>query len=152
MAMFSGCATVGPDYIPPKPAMPEAWHTPLDPVLKVREKMVLEWWKLYNDPMLTLLVTEASKGNLDLKEAVARVDEARAQLGIALGEEVPTLDAEGSISRYRTSENYYGVSKTHTLYAPGLSASWEIDLFGRIRRSVEAAGADFRPRRKTALM
>ncbi|MFA7165215.1 MAG: efflux transporter outer membrane subunit [Desulfoplanes sp.] len=143
VTLLAGCAAVGPDYTPPTPTMPEAWHTPLDPVLNAREKMVLEWWKLYNDPMLTLLVTEASKGNLDLKEAVARVDEARAQLGIALGEEVPSLDAEASISRYRTSSNNYGLGITKAQHAPGIAASWEIDLFGRIRRSVEAAGADF---------
>ena len=143
IATLSGCATVGPDYAPPKPTMPEAWNTPIDPALKTRETLVLEWWKLYNDPLLTQLVTEASQGNLGLKEAVARVDEARAQLGIALGEEVPTLDAKGSIGRYRTSKNNYGLGKTDTQYAPGISASWEIDLFGRIRRSVEAAGASF---------
>ncbi len=146
--LLAGCAAVGPNYSPPKPDMPEAWHTPLDPALEAREKLVLEWWKLYDDPLLTRLITEASKGNLDLKEAVARVDEARAQLGVALGEEVPSLDATANISRYRTSKNNYGLGKTKNLYSPGVSASWEIDLFGRIRRSVEAAGADFQATRE----
>ncbi|GAU08746.1 RND transporter [Desulfoplanes formicivorans] len=145
---LAGCAAVGPDYTPPQTDMPSAWHTPLDPALETREHLVLEWWKLYNDPLLTRLITEAATGNLGLKEAVARVDEARAQLGIALGEEVPSLDADAGITRYRTSKNNYGLGKTDTLYAPGVSASWEVDLFGRIRRSVEAAGAEFQATRE----
>jgi NodT family efflux transporter outer membrane factor (OMF) lipoprotein len=128
--------------------MPTSWHTPLDPAIQARESLVLEWWKLYDDPLLTRLITEAAQGNLDIKEAVARVDEARARLGMALGEEVPSLDADASITRYRTSTNNYGLGKTETRYAPGVSASWEIDLFGRIRRSVEAAGADFQATRE----
>jgi NodT family efflux transporter outer membrane factor (OMF) lipoprotein len=128
--------------------MPSSWHTPLDPALEARESLVLEWWKLYDDPLLTRLITEAAQDNLDLKEAVARVDEARARFGMALGEELPSLDADASITRYRTSKNNYGLGKTETQYAPGVSASWEIDLFGRIRRSVEAAGADFQATRE----
>jgi NodT family efflux transporter outer membrane factor (OMF) lipoprotein len=128
--------------------MPTSWHTPLDPALETREQLVLEWWKLYDDPLLTKLITQASTDNLDLREAVARVDEARALLGVALGEEVPSLDADASISRFRTSKNYYGLGKTDTLYNPAISASWEIDLFGRIRRSVEAAGAEFQATRE----
>lgn len=146
--LLAGCAAVGPDYAPPKTDMPSSWHTPLDPAIQARESLVLEWWKLYDDPLLTRLITEAAQGNLDIKEAVARVDEARARLGMALGEEVPSLDADASITRYRTSTNNYGLGKTETQYAPGVSASWEIDLFGRIRRSVEAAGADFQATRE----
>lgn len=140
---LTACATVGPDYVRPKSDIPSAWHSVPDPAVVPGKAMVRDWWTVFEDPMLTQLVHEAAQSNLDLKAAVARVDEARARLGVATGKRVPQVDAQGSVIRQRSSENALSNFGTETFYSSGIAASWEIDLFGRIRRSVEAATAEF---------
>ena len=137
-----GCS-VGPDYVRPNPEMPSAWKAPADPAVVPGGATIQRWWALFDDPQLTRLITAASLSNLDLKEAVARVDEARARLGVASGQLLPQLDAAGALDHERLSDNGLMPFGTNTVYSPGLTASWEIDLFGRIRRSVEAASADY---------
>jgi NodT family efflux transporter outer membrane factor (OMF) lipoprotein len=141
--MLSGCAAVGPDYVRPGTEMPPTWHAAPDPAVVPGKTMIRCWWTVFGDPLLTQLIEEASQSNLDLKAAVARVDEARARLGVVSGERVPQVDAQGSAIRQRSSENALSNFGTRTFYSPGIAASWEIDLFGRIRRSVESAAADF---------
>lgn len=140
---LAGCAPVGPDYVRPGTEMPSTWHAAPDPAVVPGKVMIRRWWTVFEDPMLTQLIQEASQSNLDLKAAVARVDEARARLGVATGKRVPQMDAQGSVIRRDSSENALSNFGTQTFYSPGIAASWEIDLFGRIRRSVEAATADF---------
>ncbi|KIX15253.1 efflux transporter outer membrane subunit [Dethiosulfatarculus sandiegensis] len=145
MAFFlGGCAAVGPDYVAPKPEMPSAWQEIEDPAVKPGEAQIRTWWTVFDDPLLTSLIERAAKGNLDLMTAMARVKQARAQLGVATGEMLPTLDASGSATRQRGSE--YDIAPggvTQDRLLGQLDASWEIDLFGRIRRSIEAAKADY---------
>jgi NodT family efflux transporter outer membrane factor (OMF) lipoprotein len=123
--------------------MPPTWHATPDPAVVPGKVMIRRWWTVFEDLMLTQLIEEAAQSNLDLKAAVARVDEARARLGVVTGERVPRVDAQGSAIRQRSSENALSNFGTRTFYSPGIAASWEIDLFGRIRRSVESAAADF---------
>ncbi len=137
------CATVGPDYVEPRPEMPSAWQATPDPAVVPGKAMIRRWWTVFDDPMLTRFIQEAGESNLDLRAAVARMDEARARLGFATGQRVPQIDAQGSVIRQRSSENALSNFGTETFYSPGVAASWEIDLFGRVRRSVEAATADF---------
>ena len=99
------------------------------------------WWTTIEDPLLYSLEQQAVKGNLDLKEAQARVREARALRGISKAQLFPIVDAAGSITRSRSSEST-GSGKTDTLYAAGFDAGWELDIFGGIRRAVEATQAD----------
>jgi NodT family efflux transporter outer membrane factor (OMF) lipoprotein len=103
------------------------------------------WWVAFDDPMLTSLIERAAQGSLDIHQAVARVDEARARRGIARGAWFPSLENSSSYERYRISEEILQVvppgSRTGNFWSAGLDASWEIDFFGRIRRSVESATA-----------
>lgn len=142
LATGAGCA-VGPEYVPPEISSPQAWHAGLrggataDPVYP---ETLASWWTTLNDPTLTNLIERAVRGNLDLKKAQARVREARARRGISQADLFPTLIATGSVTRSRSSQNT-GRGDTQVSYATGLDASWELDMFGGVRRSVEAAGA-----------
>ena len=91
--------------------------------------------------MLTRLIGEAVEGNLDLKVAAARLREARARRGISSADRFPTIDAGGSAIRSRSSEET-GSGQENNLYSVGFDASWEVDIFGGIRRAIEAADAD----------
>lgn len=139
-AFLGGCA-VGPDYVPPKAETPETWHNPSDPALVPDQAAIREWWTVFNDPLLTQLVKDALDGNRDLKAAVARVKEARARLGVAVGAWFPQADAYGEVERSRKSDHALMAVGTNTTYSVGIASNWEIDLFGKISRSVESATA-----------
>ena len=139
-----GCAAVGPDYVPVEPKSPETWHTDLRGGLTthpLNPQTLANWWTTLDDPKLSSLEERAVKGNLDLKEAQARIVEARALRGINKANLFPTLDASGSVTEHRLSENS-NTGERGTLYAAGFDAGWELDIFGGVRRSVEAAQAD----------
>jgi outer membrane protein, multidrug efflux system len=163
--ILAGCAAVGPNYVPPDTAMSTTWNTGLKGGLSTEEmnpRTLAEWWKTLNDPGLSSLIDRAVTGNLDLKKARARVREARAKRGIAKAGFFPTLDATGSAdwtytkansssdrgssSGSKTGTNSNASTSTSTgsqnLYTAGLDAGWEIDIFGGVRRSVEAATGD----------
>jgi NodT family efflux transporter outer membrane factor (OMF) lipoprotein len=123
--------------------MPATWHTADDPALLPQSKLVQQWWSLFNDPLLDRLIQTATQNNRDLMSAIARVEEARAKLGITRGEQLPQVDAQGSVIRQETSDNGLSPGVEETVYAAGATAGWELDLFGRIRRQVEAATADY---------
>lgn len=134
--------TVGPNYVPPTTNMPPQWATVPDPALLVSEEMTRTWWTVFDDPFLVRLVEKAAADNLDLKAAVARVKEARARLDYASGGRYPGIDAGGNVTHQRSSEDT-GLGRTMTVHNLGLEAGWELDLFGRVGRSVEAAAADY---------
>jgi multidrug efflux system outer membrane protein len=142
--ILAGCATVGPDYVPPDTSVPQAWHTQLKGGLTTEEmdpKTLAAWWTKLNDPELSSLIDRAVAGNLDLKKAWTRVREARARRGLANADLFPTLDAAGSATWSRTNKDT-GSGKTNDFYAAGFDAGWELDIFGGVRRSVEAAESD----------
>lgn len=141
--ILAGCATVGPNYVPPQTTAPAAWNTQLQGGITVSAdpKNLAAWWTTLSDPELSRLIERAAAGNLDLKKAGARVREARARRGLSKAGAYPTLDASGSATRSRGSADT-GPAATTDLFSAGLDASWEIDLFGGVRRSVEAADAD----------
>ncbi|MBW2575773.1 MAG: TolC family protein [Deltaproteobacteria bacterium] len=139
-----GCAAVGPDYTLVKPDTPDEWHAELQGGLtagSLEPETLAHWWSTLNDAALDSLVARALKGNLDLKNARARVREARALRGISKAGLFPTLDAAASASKQRSSENS-GTGNESKLYTAGFDAGWELDIFGGVRRSVEAAQAD----------
>lgn len=150
LAMISGCAAVGPDYRTPDTQAPQNWHTPLDNGLKGKmtdPQTLAEWWTTLNDAVLNDLIRKAIAGNLDLKDARARVREARANRHISRAELFPGIDATGSFKKSQSSETSGGGIETD-LSSVGFDASWELDLFGGIRRSVEAATADLEASRE----
>ncbi|MBW1980258.1 MAG: efflux transporter outer membrane subunit [Deltaproteobacteria bacterium] len=162
-----GCAAVGPDYVPVEPEAPAKWHAELQGGLTAEQlnpQTLAHWWTTLHDPQLSSLEKRAVEGNLDLKEARARIREARALRGISKANLFPTVDAVGSITDHRNSENSgpgtgqrrsesngTGTDRAgsksapgleNKLYSAGFDASWELDVFGGVRRSVEAAEAN----------
>ena len=142
--IFAGCAAVGPDYVPPATPMPEVWNTPSKSGLvgeHLDKEALAGWWSILNDPVLTNLVESAVAGNLDLKDARARVREARARRGIREADRFPTIDASGSARSSRSSEET-GSGRERELYTAGFDAAWELDVFGGKKRAVEVVGAE----------
>jgi NodT family efflux transporter outer membrane factor (OMF) lipoprotein len=117
--------------------------------LATGEANLQTWWTGLGDPILEDLIRRAQESNLGLREALARIGEARAVLGVASGQYWPGADASGAVSRQDLSDNSAlgqalpGTFDPTSLYDVGIDASWEIDVFGRIRRSVESAGAGY---------
>ena len=170
---LGGC-TVGPDYKRPAWASPASWFAgPKEavkpaPSIPVAEPIDVDWWTLFNDPVLTGLERRVAGENLDVKAASIRFAESRAQLGIAKASQFPTLNGNGSYTREKASdEGIFGLIPGSTsgtaangafgnsaagavsgtgippfdLYQGGFDASWEVDLWGGVRRSVESSSA-----------
>jgi NodT family efflux transporter outer membrane factor (OMF) lipoprotein len=143
LMLFSGC-TVGPDYSPPDPNVSAQWNSPLEGGLAdgtMDPQTLASWWTIFEDGELTSLIQRAVAGNLDVKAACARLRQARAARGIAEADQFPTLDASGAATWTRSGDES-GDGKTTDMYSVGFDAGWEIDLFGGIRRAIEAADAD----------
>lgn len=144
---LAGCSAVGPDYERPELETPDAWKTAVVNELEGDAPPLEVWWTSFNDPLLVELVTEAARANLDLQLAAARVTEAREQLGVAGSRFYPDVIVDASYQRQLTSENgIFGGDtgfggQTIDLWNAGVGFSWELDVFGRIRRNVEAAEA-----------
>jgi multidrug efflux system outer membrane protein len=144
----AGCM-VGPNYQPPRaPNVPPAWAGVTEPraaapsVATPGPPRVTAWWRTFNDPQLTALVDEALAANLDVQLAGARLRQARAARGIAAGGLWPTLDTSASYQRARLSVGSTSAfQEEQNVYQTGFDAAWELDLFGGIRRNVEAATA-----------
>jgi NodT family efflux transporter outer membrane factor (OMF) lipoprotein len=143
MLLVGGCMAVGPDYVQPPRSLPERWHAaadeagtgPADPGDLSR------WWRTFDDPVLELLIERAVNDNRDVKQARARLREARAQRGIAQAALFPTMDASAA-ARQTGMRPSGGPSSRTDLYTADFDAGWELDLFGGTRRAVEAAQAD----------
>jgi multidrug efflux system outer membrane protein len=148
--LATASCTVGPDYRPPSVAVAPAWLEAWNIGIDTRSADLSRWWTEFNDPILNSLVDRAVKANLDLAVAQARIREARGQLGAAGAEFWPTLDTAASYSNIRTSENAFAAGKVapqgggsleQDLFRTGFDSSWEIDIFGGVRRRIEAAEA-----------
>ena len=138
-----GACTVGPDYEPPQIDLPDDWYTDISRGLDTEEDNLHQWWTTFEDPVLESLIARLARGNLDLEIAYQRIVESRARLGIATGERYPDIDAFGSAFVAQQSERtnpLFGGDTEH-VYRIGADAIWEIDLWGRITRSIEAADA-----------
>jgi multidrug efflux system outer membrane protein len=144
---LGGC-TVGPDYVRPTVATPADWRSPSEGTGSLAD---LGWWQLFQDPVLRELVKAALEENKDLQVAVARVAEARAQLAVTRGAQFPELDGQASYANQRFSQNSFplnalpqsiGIDPQQEFYRTSLDLSFELDLWGRLRRATEAARAD----------
>lgn len=138
-----GCAKVGPDYLKAIPMAPVVWQAPIENGLNAGPsdpQVLAEWWTILGDPLLSSFIHQAVAGNLNLEQARARLLEARAKRDMSSAGLFPTLDANGSVTRSRSSSNS-GSGTERTSYSSGFDAGWEVDLFGGNQRSVEAAQA-----------
>ena len=146
--------TVGPDFRPPVPATPAPSTFGAEPAdvksTTFAGAVDLTWWTSFKDPELTSLVGRLARQNLDLQIAAERVEQARSQRRIAQSQGLPQVDAHAQYTHTRESPAGTlalltpapGAPLEYNLWQDSVSASWEIDLFGRVRRSVEAARAD----------
>jgi NodT family efflux transporter outer membrane factor (OMF) lipoprotein len=143
-SLLSAC-TVGPDYRKPDVALTAAYHAPATIV-----PAQAQWWTRFNDPMLNGLVDQALAQNMDIAAAAARISQARGLAKAAGAALLPTVGAGASAERDHTSlqtpfgaaSRELGFPRDYSLYQAGAQASWEIDLFGGLRRGREAAQAD----------
>jgi NodT family efflux transporter outer membrane factor (OMF) lipoprotein len=154
--------TVGPDYVRPdiptgtgwsavtsaEPAKSDERPAQSAPAQQPEGVDLAHWWQTFADPTLDRLVETALAQNLGVREAGARVAEARALRDAAAGGRYPTVSTSASVTRRRQSENgpipineIPGIERDQTIYDIGFDAAWEIDVFGRTRRAVEAADA-----------
>ena len=154
MLLVAGC-TVGPDYQRPDGVLAPSWLEAQRSEFDTQPATLVNWWVEFNDPQLNSLVERAVKSNLDIFIAESRVRESRASQVLAEAGLWPTVGMLGSYSRNRSSENAVAsrgqgavVTPGSTnnleqdLFRTGFDSSWEIDVFGGTRRSVEAARAN----------
>ena len=149
---LAGC-TVGPDFRPPDPGAPAGWG-PVRADVPSRtnaDEVDPQWWTRFNDPLLSSLVGRIAAQNLDLQTAAERVLQARAQREVVASQGLPRVNGRSSYERTRISPTGNpaaivvakpGAPLEFDVFQNGLDASWDLDLFGRVRREVEAAGAD----------
>lgn len=131
--LLAACISVGPDYQTPDPAVPPSWNAPAT----IGPAALAGWWRQFNDPALNALIATALEGAPDLRTAQAKLREARARSGVAAAARLPSV---GNTINARRSESA-GNGVAADSYSIGFDASWEIDLFGGTRRSIEAAEA-----------
>jgi NodT family efflux transporter outer membrane factor (OMF) lipoprotein len=148
---LAGCVKLGPDYVRPSTDIRDNWLEEDSRHLNTSPADYRMWWTAFQDPVLDRFVQTATTQNVSLRVAGARVFEARARLGIAIGEQYPQVQQGfGSASFYRQSEKApsapqvsTGVDYDYKQAQVGATASWEIDFWGKFRRAVESEDAAF---------
>jgi multidrug efflux system outer membrane protein len=143
LLLSAGCA-VGPDYKKPDVASPPAWLVDMQTAKDTANTL---WWEQFNDPTMNDLITTALKENYDLRIATARVEEYYGRYGATRADLFPQVGYDGSASRTQATQKGpipfpAGTSSKYNTYQAEFSASWEIDIWGKIRRATEAARAD----------
>ena len=151
--VLAGC-TVGPDFRPPQSGAPAQWwsgaQAGLASTATFGGDVDSTWWTTFGDAELSSLVARLARQNIDLQTAAERVQQGRAQRQIAASRGLPTLDANADYTRMRTPPTLLeklvvpapGAPVAFDLWRDNLSSAWEVDLFGRVRRAVEARQAD----------
>ena len=142
---LAACAA-GPDYVAPLPPTPAA----SGPFLSAEAGVVTptplpaDWWRLYNDPVLDTLVADALAANTDVRQASGRIERARAALRGARADRLPStgISAAPAYARVSEAEAPGGGDREGFVFDAGLDLSYEVDLFGRVGRGIEAARAD----------
>lgn len=151
--LLSGC-NAGPNYRPPTTAalkIPDQFQGSSTIIAEQEMVDLARWWESFEDPVLTQLINRAFAGNLDVSAAGARLRQARASLRGTQGQALPGVGASGSVSRSigndggsfidPTTGQTIGRGGDTTIYRGGFDVAWEADLFGGIRRQIQAARA-----------
>src|SRR5262249_37608496 len=133
---------LGPNYERPVVAEPRTFRG--QSAVEAASLADAPWWEVFQDQILKNLIHEALQANYDVKIAAARVQEARALLGVARSDLYPSLDYGAGVSRGNVKPGFGGgpggqAPTTSNFYSGTLTASWELDIWGRIRRANEAA-------------
>jgi len=141
-AGLSACA-VGPDYKPPDLKVTDQWQSESAATGFAQAIDASDWWRQLGDPLLSELIDAAMRENRDLAVALNNIEKAKALRRAAGAGFYPGIDASGDASRSRFSrQTGFGANTgTRNTFSASLDASWELDLFGRTRRAVEAADA-----------
>lgn len=138
MGLLSAGCMVGQEYTPPESPMDLGqWQQSPEYGLNPSRAEISQWWQVLNDSTLNELVNRGLSSNMDLDQARSRVREARAKRGIETAARFPTLNTSGSAVKTKEGE-----TRTNELYKTEFDASWEIDVFGRVSRKIEASTAD----------
>jgi NodT family efflux transporter outer membrane factor (OMF) lipoprotein len=144
-ALTDACM-IGPDYKPPAAPIGKVWMEGGKQSIDTGRQEYRDWWSVFNDPVMVRLIDLAYQQNLTLMTAGARVLEARAQLGIAIGEFYPQqqlLSASVSYNRLPISEPFKLINNTYWSDSFGAQAGWELDVWGKLRRGIETADDAF---------
>jgi len=141
---LAGC-TVGPDYQRPSVLVPDNYRG-VQGAPTAESLADIPWWEVFKDPVLQELTKEALSNNYDLRVAAARVEDARAQIGVTRSFLYPQLNLNGGgtaqqVSRATDPTQAFGANRNFQNWIFGLGMAWEFDVFGRIRRDAEAASA-----------
>ena len=134
-ALFCISCSVGEDYIPPKSYSDAALAQNLN--ITTAKPLPQKWYTDFADTQLTTLVQQGLKNNTDIKTAILRIKQARAQLQISKVEALPQINAQSGYTYEKQSKNI-GVAADSHYYSAGFTASWEFDLWGKNRRQIEA--------------
>src|SRR5260221_6889067 len=146
IAIFTAGCMLGPNYRRPPAPVAVKWNEAGNVAVPESRAEYRDWWTLFNDPALISLIQTAYQQNLTLLTAGVRVLEARAQLGIALGEFFPQqqlLSAQVNYNRIPISLPYNILKNTYWADQFGAQASWELDIWGKLRRGIESADSAF---------
>ena len=150
-AVTGAACAVGPDYEEPGIATSAGYLHAYEPGI-APEATLAEWWRQFDDPQLTALIEQALVDNKDIEIATANLRAARALLSEGRFEFAPIVTASGSATRQKSSAAALPIAArplSDDYYDVGLDAIWELDFFGRVRRSVEALGADYEAQEAT---
>jgi multidrug efflux system outer membrane protein len=147
LAFVIGGCTVGPNYTRPAIPIPDNHRGAAEPP-KAESLADIPWWELFKDAVLQELTREALRNNYDLRTAAARVEEARAQIGITRSFLYPQVSFNGGgsaeqVSRTSEPPQSFGANRSFQNWFATFAMTWEIDVFGRIRRETEAATAAY---------
>jgi len=138
ISFLAGCV-LGPDYERPELDVPIEYQEPKSSGESIAN---IEWWQLFEDEQLQLLIETALEENKDLGIALARIEEAYAAVTIVRSDQFPTVDAFGGAGRGKRSEEIFPTGKTEDNYLATLDLSFELDFWGKLRRATEAQRAE----------
>ncbi len=137
LLLFQGCKAVGPDFVPPEVKTPDVFRFTTEDTSAVED---LKWWELFEDPVLHELVSVALNNNRELKIAMSRIEEARASYGFTRADQFPSVDIGAGGSAWNYSGARSRTESTNVYISPMLS--WELDFWGKFKRSTAAAQAE----------
>ena len=150
LLLLSGCRAVGPNYTPPTPPVPDLWSQAVKKELSESQPALEEWWTQFNDPLLSNLIERCRETNLTLKQTLSRVREARLRRAILSRNLQPNIDVSAGYTRTKPSARIPPLSQVPeellnadavNIFSFGFDMAWELDIFGGVRRSIEAAAA-----------